>query len=104
MQSQHDFLAKSGSKNPALRAFYFNFAAHMFNIWTVANILRAEEKGEDLSDSKQIPATELMQAIEDDPHDLEIPTEPPETRYVFGDVLGGQLGRLKRRLIFKLAE
>ncbi|ERH00177.1 MAG: transposase DDE domain protein [Haloquadratum sp. J07HQX50] len=33
---KHDFLAKSGSKDPALRAFYFNFAAHLFNIWTVA--------------------------------------------------------------------
>ena len=26
--------------------------------------------------------------IEDDPRDLRIPTEPPETRQVFGDVLG----------------
>jgi IS4 transposase len=33
---KHDFLAKSGSKDPALRAFYFNFSARLFNIWTVA--------------------------------------------------------------------
>ena len=45
---KHNFSAKSGSKNPALRAFYFNFAAHLFNIWTVANILRAKKTSEDL--------------------------------------------------------
>ncbi|MFN1126843.1 transposase [Halobacterium salinarum] len=83
---KRDFLAKSGSKNPALRAFYFNFAAHPFNIWTVTNILRAEETGEDLSEGKQVTAGELMQAIEDDPRDLQIPTEPPKTRQVFEDI------------------
>ncbi|WP_353635502.1 transposase (plasmid) [Halobacterium sp. NMX12-1] len=85
---KYDFLAKSGSEDPALRAFYFNFAAHLFNIWTVTNILRAEETGEDLSEGKQVTAGELMQAIEDDPNNLRIPTEPPETQQVFGDVLG----------------
>jgi hypothetical protein len=45
---KHDFSAKSGSKNPALCAFYFNFAAHLFSIWTVANILRAKKTSEDL--------------------------------------------------------
>lgn len=84
---KNKFLAKSGSKDPALRAFYFNFAAHLFNIWTVTNILRAEETGESLNDGKQVTAGELMQAIEDDPNDLEIPTEPPEIRQVFGDVI-----------------
>ena len=85
---KEEFLAKSGSKILALRAFYFNFAAHLFNIWTVANILGAEETGEGLSKGKQLTAGELMQAIEDDPRDLQIPTEPPETRQIFGDVLG----------------
>jgi hypothetical protein len=85
---KEEFLAKSGSKIPALRAFYFNFAAHPFNIWTMANILRAEETGEGLSKGKQLTAGELMQAIEDDPRDLQIPTEPPETRQIFDDVLG----------------
>jgi len=85
---KEEFLAKCGSRNPALRAFYFNFAAHLFNIWTVVNILRAEETSEDLSEGKQLTAGELMQAIEDDPRDLRLPTEPPETRQVFGDVLG----------------
>ncbi|WP_238593376.1 transposase [Natronobacterium lacisalsi] len=61
---KEEFLAKCGSRNPALRAFYFNFAAHLFNIWTVANILRAEETGESLSEGKQLTAGELMQAIE----------------------------------------
>jgi hypothetical protein len=36
----------------------------------VANILRAEETGEALSEGKQLTAGELMQAIEDDPRDL----------------------------------
>lgn len=27
-----------------------------------------------------------MQAIEDDPRNLRLPTEPPETRQVFGDI------------------
>ena len=85
---KEEFLAKSRSRDPAIRAFYFNFAAHLFNIWTVANILRAEETGEGLSEEKQLTAGELMQAIEDDPRDLRIPTEPPETRQVFADVLG----------------
>ena len=85
---KEEFLAKCGSRNPALRAFYFNFAAHLYNIWTVANILRAEETGADLSERKQLTAGELMQAIEDDPNDLQIPTEPIETQQVFGDILG----------------
>jgi IS4 transposase len=84
---KEEFLAKCGSRNPALRAFYFNFAAHLFNIWTVANILRAEETGEALSKGKQLTAGELMQAIEDDPRDLRLPTEPPETRQIFDDDL-----------------
>lgn len=29
---------------PGLRAFYFNVAAHLFNIWTVANIRRAKRR------------------------------------------------------------
>ena len=41
-----------------------------------------------MSKGKLITAPELMQAIEDDPHDLRIPTEPPEIRQVFGDILG----------------
>jgi predicted nucleotidyltransferase len=49
-------------------------------LWTVANILRAEETGEALSEGKQLTAGELMQAIEDDPRDLQIPTELTEPR------------------------
>lgn len=52
----------------------------------MTNILRAEETGEDLSEGKQVTAGELMQAIEDDPRDLQIPTEPPKTRQVFEDI------------------
>lgn len=40
----------------------------------------------DLSKEKQFTAGRLIQAIEDDPCDLEIPTEPPETGYVFGEL------------------
>jgi hypothetical protein len=80
---KHDFLAKSGSPESEIRTFYFNFAAHLYNIWTVANIRRAEELGNDLSKGKEFTAGRVMQAIEDDPYDLDIPTEPPETRNVF---------------------
>ena len=77
---KEEFLAKSRSRIPAIRAFYFNFAAHLFNIWTVANILRVDETGEGLSEGKQPTAGEMMQAIEDDPCDVQILTEPPEIR------------------------
>ena len=83
---KNNFLAKSASRDPAIRAFYFNFAAHLYNIWTVANILRAEELGEELDGEKYITAGRLIQAVEDDPHDLQIPTEPPVSRQVFGDL------------------
>lgn len=86
---KEEFLAKCGSRTPALREFCFNVAAHRFNVWTVANILRAEETGEALSEGKQLTAGGLVQAIEDDPRDLRIPTEPPEARQVFADLLGG---------------
>lgn len=52
----------------------------------MANILRAKEKGEDLSEGKQLTAGELMQAIEDDPRNLLLPTEPPATEQVFGEI------------------
>ncbi len=39
-------LVKCGSRNPALRAFYVNFSAHLYNIWTVANIPRVEESAQ----------------------------------------------------------
>ena len=52
-----------------------NFVAHLSNIWMVANILRAEELDEELDGEKCITASRLIQAIEDDPHDPDIPTE-----------------------------
>jgi hypothetical protein len=52
----------------------------------VANILRTEEKRKDLIKGKLITTPELMQIIRDDPHDLQISTEPPETRQVFADM------------------
>lgn len=82
---KEDFLPKSASPSSEVRTFYFNFAAHMYNIWTAANIRRAEEIGEDLSEGKQFTAGRLIQAIEDDPYDLDIPTEPPESQFVFGE-------------------
>jgi len=81
---KEDFLPKSASPSSEVRTFYFNFAAHMYNIWTAANIRRAEEIGEDLSEGKQFTAGRLIQAIEDDPYDLDIPTEPPESQFVLG--------------------
>jgi hypothetical protein len=81
---KEEFLPKSASPDSVIRTFYFNFAAHMYNIWTVANIRRADEIGADLSKGKQFTAGRLMQAIEDDQYDLDIPTEPAETRNVFG--------------------
>lgn len=44
----------------------------------MANILGAEETGEALSEGQQLTADELMQAIEDEPRDLRLSTEPPE--------------------------
>ncbi|ELZ96569.1 transposase [Haloferax sulfurifontis] len=83
---KEEFLSKSASPDSVVRTFYFNFAAHLYNIWTVANIRRADELDVDLSEGKQFTAGRLMQAIEDDPYDLDIPTEPPETRQVFGEL------------------
>lgn len=81
---KENFLAKSGSPESEVRTFYFNFAAHLYNLWTAANILRAKELDADLSKDKLLTAGRVMQAIEDDPHDLDIPTEPPKTRNVLG--------------------
>lgn len=83
---KEEFLPKSASPDSKVRTFYFNFAAHMYNIWTAANIRRAEELGTDLSKGKEFTAGRLIQAIEDDPYDLDIPTEPTETRYVLGEL------------------
>ena len=80
---KEEFLSKSASPDATIRTFYFNFAAHLYNLWTTANILRADDLGQDLSDGKQFTAGRFMQAIEDDPYDLEIGEEPPESRDVF---------------------
>lgn len=80
---KEEFLSKSGSPDATVRTFYFNFAAHLYNLWTTANILRADDLDEDLSDGKQFTAGRFMQAIEDDPYDLDIPEEPSESRDVF---------------------
>jgi len=79
---KEEFLSKSASPDSTIRTFYFNFAAHLYNVWTAANIRRAEELGADLSEGKQFTAGRLMQAIEDDPYDLNIPDEPSESRAV----------------------
>lgn len=80
---KEEFLPKSASPDPAVRTFYFNFAAHLYNLWTTANILRADALGEDLSQSKQFTAGRFIQAIEDNPYDLDIPEESSESRDVF---------------------
>lgn len=79
---KEEFLSKSASPDSEIRTFYFNFAAHLYNLWTAANILRAEELNADLSEGKQFTAGRLAQAIEDDPYDLDIPDEPSESRTV----------------------
>lgn len=66
-----------------MRTFYFNFAAHLYNQWTTANILRADALNEDLSKGKQFTAGRFIQTIEDDPYDLDIPEEPSKPRDVF---------------------
>jgi len=53
---KEEFLPKSASPDATIRTFYFNFAAHLYNLWTTANILRADELGQDLSDGKQFTA------------------------------------------------
>jgi hypothetical protein len=83
---KEEFLAKSASPNARIRTFYFNFAAHLYNIWTAANILRAEELGNDLSEGKKFTAGRLMQAIEDDQYDLDISTEISDPRNVFDEL------------------
>jgi len=80
---KEEFLPKSASPDPTVRTFYFNFAAHLYSLWTTANILRAEAVNEDLSQGKQFTAGRFIQAIEDDPYDLEIPEESSESRDVF---------------------
>lgn len=80
---KEEFLAKSGAPDATVRTFYFNFAAHLYNLWTAANIRRAEEIGVPLSEGKQFTAGRFMQAIEDDPYDLDIPEEPSESRDIF---------------------
>lgn len=85
---KHEFLPKCGSPSSRVRTFYFNFAAHLYNIWTTANILRADDLDEDLTDGKLITAGRLMQAIEDDPYDLQIPDEQPEELDVFDGLFG----------------
>ena len=49
---KENFLPKSVSPSSEVRTFYFNFAAQLYNIWTVANIRRAEELEGDLRDGK----------------------------------------------------
>lgn len=90
---KEEFLPKSASPSSRVRTFYFTFAAHLYNIWTVANIRRAEELDAGLSEGKQFTAGRLIQAIEDDPYDLDIPTEPPEARNVFGQLFSDRGSR-----------
>jgi len=55
---------------------YFNFTCHLYNLWTVANALRADEIGHDLSeDGKVFTANRLLQSIEDDPYDMTVANE-----------------------------
>jgi hypothetical protein len=53
---KEEFLPKSASPNSRVRTFYFNFAAHLYNIWTLANVRRAEELGTELSKGKEFTA------------------------------------------------
>lgn len=69
-----------------VRAFYFNFAAHLYNLWTVANIRRAESSSVDLSEGNAFTAPRFMQAIEDDPYEREIPNEVSETSDVLSQL------------------
>jgi|AntDeeMinimDraft_5_1070356.scaffolds.fasta_scaffold27952_2 hypothetical protein len=53
--------------------------AHPYNSWTASPIWPSQQLNVDQIQDKQLTAGRLIQAIEDDPYDLEIPTEPPKT-------------------------
>ena len=57
--------------------FYFNFAILMYNMWTVANVLGAEEQDHDLSSGNFVKANRFTRAFEDDGVTLEL-DDPPE--------------------------
>lgn len=74
---KHDLLAQSGSSRLATRMFYFKFAILMYNMWTVANVLGAEEQDHDLGAGNFVKANRFTQAFEDDEVTLEL-DDPPE--------------------------
>ncbi|RYJ07771.1 hypothetical protein ELS19_19850 [Halogeometricum borinquense] len=74
---KHDFLAQSGSPRLATRMFYFKFAILMYNMWTVANVLGAEEQDHDLSSGNFVKANRFTRAFEDDEVTLDL-DDPPE--------------------------
>jgi IS4 transposase len=76
---KEDFLAKSRSTTATMRTWYFNFAAHLYNLWVTANVVRAHDTGEELAGDYPFTAGRLMQAIEDDPYEANIRAEPSET-------------------------
>ncbi len=76
---KEDFLPKSRSTTATMRTWYFNFAAHLYNLWVTANVVRAHDTGKELAGDHPFTAGRLMQAIEDDPYEANIRAEPSET-------------------------
>lgn len=73
---KNEFLPKSKSRNHRVRLFYFNFACLLYNSWTAANVLQAEESGHDLAeDGKAITAARFLQSMEDDEYDIDVADE-----------------------------
>lgn len=73
---KNDFLAQSGSPRLATRMFYFKFAVLMYNMWTVANLLDAEEQDHDLSSGNLVKANRFTRAFEDDEVTLDLDNQP----------------------------
>jgi hypothetical protein len=57
--------------------FYFNFVILTYNMWTVANVLGAEEQEHDLSSENLFTANRFTHAFEDDEVTLDL-DDPPE--------------------------
>jgi len=77
---KHDFLAQSGSPRLATRMFYFKFAVLMYNMWTVAKLLGAEEQGYDLGSGNLFTANRFTRAFEDDEMTLDVDDPPAESQ------------------------
>lgn len=73
---KRDYLPQSRSRETELRLFYFNFAVHLYNIWVLSNIIRADELKKDLSEDKVFTTKRVLQAIDYDPVEIEVNEEP----------------------------